>query len=166
MPQSVATVASPLAVGLVACLIDALEWPDAELPHRLVFGFPVVGPIPSSNLFRPCEQPATISLANFEAGGKGAVERAVAHVARNAKAAIARGERTRVAAAYDQSVAEVSQGLARGPLPRSEVERHNFERLHPIPRGAIPKRETGDDWRAIDDARWSKHNEATDVRVR
>ncbi|KAJ1618589.1 hypothetical protein T492DRAFT_891798 [Pavlovales sp. CCMP2436] len=96
----------------------------------------------------------------FRTGGKGAVERAVAHVARNAKAAIARVERARVAAAYDQSVAEVSQGLARGPLPRSEVERHNFEWLHPIPRGTILKGETGDNWRAIDDARWSKHNEA------
>jgi hypothetical protein len=159
MPEPVARVARPIAVGLVACLIDALRWPDVDLPRRLTFGFDIVGDIASSNLFRPCEQPASVPFADFVAGGKGAVDRIAALVERKATAATARGEGARVRAAYELSLEEVVQGLARGPLPRSEVERGNYGSIFPIPRSAITKGVSS--FRAIDDARASGHNDAS-----
>ena len=53
--------------ALVAACIVALQWPDTALPLCLQHGFPIVGHIPTSNVFRPVEPqvlPATPLLGS------------------------------------------------------------------------------------------------------
>ena len=39
--------------GLTAALVSILDWPDRGLPECLCRGFPIVGSIPPSGIFRP-----------------------------------------------------------------------------------------------------------------
>jgi len=45
-------------VAFIAAWCDAHLWPDVAFVRRFVLGFPVVGDIPDSGLFRPCSRPA------------------------------------------------------------------------------------------------------------
>jgi hypothetical protein len=38
--------------GLMCILIDALEWPDDKLPYNMAFGFPILGEIPDSQVYK------------------------------------------------------------------------------------------------------------------
>ena len=46
-------------VALIAAWCDARQWPDIAFVHRFLGGFPIVGDIPDSGLFRPQETPRT-----------------------------------------------------------------------------------------------------------
>ena len=48
--------------ALIAACIIALQWPDTALPQCLQHGFPIVGDIPPSNIFRPIE-PNTLPVS-------------------------------------------------------------------------------------------------------
>ena len=52
MPPTVRRISSGVNTAFMAALIDALEWPDTHLVERFVFGFPIVGDIPDSGIFR------------------------------------------------------------------------------------------------------------------
>jgi len=54
-------------VAFIAAWCDAHQWPDVAFVHRFVLGFPVVGDIPDSGLFRPCFRPATAPADLFSA---------------------------------------------------------------------------------------------------
>ena len=53
--------------ALVAACVSILNWPDRALPTRLCFGFPLVGSIPPSGIFRetlPAAPPETPLLGS------------------------------------------------------------------------------------------------------
>ncbi|KAL1503661.1 hypothetical protein AB1Y20_012134 [Prymnesium parvum] len=52
-------------VAFIAAWCDAHQWPDVEFTQRFVLGFPVVGDIPDSHLFRPCYRPAVARPDTF-----------------------------------------------------------------------------------------------------
>ena len=52
MPPTVHRIAAGVNTAFMIALIDALEWPDHQLAERFVFGFPIVGEIPDSGVFR------------------------------------------------------------------------------------------------------------------
>lgn len=52
-------------LGLLATILDALQWPDRTLLKCLIRGFPVVGAIPDSHVWRPVERPASVSFPEF-----------------------------------------------------------------------------------------------------
>jgi len=57
MPPSVHRISSRVNIAFMAALIDALGWLDVSLPAMFVSGFPVVGAIPDSGVYRPVEPP-------------------------------------------------------------------------------------------------------------
>jgi len=64
LPQ-VRTVAGSAAVVLIAALVDAMRYPDVALPFLILFGFPVTGIIPDSNVYRPVPR-SPEEIAAFE----------------------------------------------------------------------------------------------------
>jgi len=54
-PSTVKMIAGRVHVALIAAMSDALSWPDANLARGFAYGFPVLGDIPDSGLFRPVE---------------------------------------------------------------------------------------------------------------
>ena len=56
-PFNVQLIASQVHIALLACISDALNWPDSGLAVGMLTGFPVVGIIPDSGVYRPT-QPA------------------------------------------------------------------------------------------------------------
>jgi hypothetical protein len=59
----------PLVAGMnlafMAAFVDAVGWPDVAVVERFARGFPIVGDIPDSGLFRPVDRPATLPLDSF-----------------------------------------------------------------------------------------------------
>ena len=51
--------------AFLAAWCDARRWPDTAFLERWVRGFPIVGDIPDSGLFRPQEQPPTAPASAF-----------------------------------------------------------------------------------------------------
>ena len=58
-------IAGAFNVAWTAAVIDAMDWPDTDLPVRYVKGFDVVFNIPDSGVFRKEPQPAEISRKEF-----------------------------------------------------------------------------------------------------
>ena len=52
MPPSVFRTAAKVNTACLIAVVDAFKWLDTALPERFVFGFPVVGHIPDSGVFR------------------------------------------------------------------------------------------------------------------
>ena len=53
MAPSVRAVAGELNISLSVVRVVAMRWPDTDLPRRFFEGFPIVGDIPGSNVFKP-----------------------------------------------------------------------------------------------------------------
>ena len=51
-PPHVTILAQGVHVALFCALVDALDWPDTELPTAFLTGLPVLGRIPDSGVFR------------------------------------------------------------------------------------------------------------------
>merc|ERR1712216_28550 len=52
-PSNARAIAGRVNVALLCAIVDALEWPDVELPLNFVRGFDCIGNIPDSGVFRP-----------------------------------------------------------------------------------------------------------------
>ena len=52
MPPTIRRIAAGVNTAFMIALIDAMDWPDHRLAERFVFGFPIVGEIPDSGVFR------------------------------------------------------------------------------------------------------------------
>ena len=55
MPATVARISSSVNTACMAVWCDALQWLDTALVQRFVHGFPIVGDIPDSGVYRPIE---------------------------------------------------------------------------------------------------------------
>ena len=55
MGSSVTMVAANVNSAFMAALVDALEWLDTTITRRFVEGFPIVGDIPDSGVYRPIQ---------------------------------------------------------------------------------------------------------------
>ena len=51
MPPNVLHVAGTYNVAFIACLVDATEFPDVDLPRCFIYGFPVRGALPRTGLW-------------------------------------------------------------------------------------------------------------------
>ena len=54
-PPNVHAVAGDVNLALLCALVDALDWPDRMMPLNFAKGFPSVGCIPDSGVYRPIE---------------------------------------------------------------------------------------------------------------
>ena len=61
MPGFVHRGASGINTVFIAVIVDAIQWLDVHLVQKLVQGFPIVGPIADSFVFRPLEQLSTVT---------------------------------------------------------------------------------------------------------
>eukprot|EP00964_Phaeocystis_antarctica_P163931 scaffold141072_cov36-Phaeocystis_antarctica.AAC.1 len=70
IPPTVSAVAGGVNVALLFCMVDALHWPDDELPYRMLTGMPVLGAIEDTGLYRPVTPDCTMAefRARFETG--------------------------------------------------------------------------------------------------
>jgi hypothetical protein len=51
-PEHICKVSRQFNTAFQAALVDAIEWPDTDLPALLLNGFPVIGDIPGSRVFQ------------------------------------------------------------------------------------------------------------------
>lgn len=51
-PEHIRKVSRQFNTAFQAALVDAIEWPDTDLPALLLNGFPVIGDIPGSRVFQ------------------------------------------------------------------------------------------------------------------
>ena len=162
MPDHVKALPSLHRVALIAAISEAIRWPDELLVAKLVFGSPVSGELPPSNVFRPKVKTATVDPADFDCHS---------WVLQLEKSIFQRGSRlTRKGAAaaelvLQKSIAETTpvkigdcdtgRSWAEGPFSRRQV----YDRF---PDGFWPQRrfpvEQKGDIRPCDDARESLLN--------
>ena len=64
MSPSVLWISRGVNTAFMAALVDALQWLDTSIVYNFVHGFPVVGLIPDSGVFRPVT-PATSEAPPF-----------------------------------------------------------------------------------------------------
>ena len=111
-------------LAFMAAFVDAVEWPDAAIVKRFVYGFPIVGDIPDSGLFRPVSRPATVPLSAFtpEANRSWAksLERSLECGAASASAEVREGLVELEAVTHK----EASSGYLKGPFSRGQVDKH------------------------------------------
>ena len=65
-PAHVIALPTVVNVPFVAAICAAVAWPDTLLPAKLLFGSPVCGPLPSSNVLRPKERSAWVDPSEFD----------------------------------------------------------------------------------------------------
>ena len=172
MPPSVHRISGRVHVALMAAIIDALGWLDTSLPERFVYGFPIVGSIPDSGVYRPID-PGSLDdhlarLHLFNSTARTWSRRlhrdleyrqwVASHEAREADLAVA-----------IQTRKELSKGVVVGPFDSVEALHDSVSSLFPhLPRLAtVPRpcrrfgvRQKGK-IRAIDDAKGNGANAAT-----
>ena len=111
-------------LAFMAAFVDAVEWPDAAIVKRFVYGFPIVGDIPDSGLFRPVSRPATVPLSAFtpEANRSWAksLERSLERGAASASAEVREGLVELEAVTHK----EASSGYLKGPFSKGQVDKH------------------------------------------
>lgn len=64
VPEYLRGITAPVDFGLIAALVDAMDYPDKRLVHDLTYGFVNVGVIPERGIFRPEVRPATMDMAS------------------------------------------------------------------------------------------------------
>lgn len=137
--------------------LDALQWPYTRLVRHLISGFPTVGDIPDSEVWRPCVRPADRTFAEF-------TSQSVAWIATCKRRVLsaARADPERARACWQRSLEEQSSGLILGPFSISELNKDptsfpglGYARWRPLPRFAIQQKGK---WRCIDDGAASATN--------
>ena len=108
-------------LAFLAAFVDAVELPDHDLVRNFVQGFPLVGDIPDSGLFRPVHAPATVPTSTFTPAANRAWRKSVAD---QVAATAADSRNLPVVQELDRlSRKEVEDGLAFGPFSATEMHR-------------------------------------------
>ena len=148
-------VASEFNAAWTALVVDAMRWPDVDLPYRFVVGFPVVFDIPDSGVFKADLQPAEISRAAFEAGNT-RMNAQIASEIERAASDPAQAERREQC--WIKTKAEIEAGLVFGPYSRARIDKkYKRGKWRAIGRNAILQKGK---WRCIDNAKRNKANKA------
>ena len=156
-------IAGPFNVAWTAAIVDALEWPDTDLPVRYVKGFNVVFDIPDSGVFRADDDPATISKAAFMAGNSQMVTSLTQEIESRATNDDAESSERR-AQCWKRTKEEIDEGLIGAPRSRAQMDRrYKRGKWRCIGRNAIMQKGK---WRCIDNGKRSKHNKATTMHER
>ena len=114
---------SGMNLAFLAAFIDAVEWPDVDLVERFVRGFPIVGSIPDSHLFRPSYQPAEVPVSSFTSASNQRWTTSVAAlVIREARAAIADGSTWLLERLWAVTLNERRSGHVKGPFSRRQLD--------------------------------------------
>ena len=135
--------------ALIAFVITLLDWPDKELPQKLVDGFEIVGRIPPSNIFCPVEPQTLPELPLLGADAARYVDQLESDLRVHPSATLI----------LEEACKEQSLGLV-GPFQ----SRSFFDALYGPGNWRPLKRHTvhqGDKERPIDDGRAGRHNECT-----
>jgi hypothetical protein len=120
-PPSVAYLVADMNLAFMAAFVDAVEWPDYDIVQRFVLGFPIVGDIADSGLFRPIHQPASVSVETFTPAANRAYRKQV--VDQVTDTAADHRNYPVVSELHRLSRKEVSDGLAFGPLSATECHK-------------------------------------------
>ena len=156
-------ISAPFNVAWTAAIVDALQWPDTDLPVRYVKGFNVVFDIPDSGVFRADPQPAEISRDAFMAANAQTVTRLTREIETTAKRTDDESV-TRRRACWQRTKEEIAERLIRKPRSRAQMDRkHKRGKWRCIGRSAIMQKGK---WRCIDNGKRSKHNKATTMHER
>jgi hypothetical protein len=151
MPPSVWLLSGGYNLALMAALIDGLSWPDTSLVQRFTLGFPILGHIPDSGVFRPLPYSnpsmSTDELCRSNVTYNRSLMLGMVTRAKHDKDA---GE------VWRKTMEEVDQGLMIGPLSAHDLNKaFGFGHWRAIPRfGTWQKGKL----RPIDDARRSLLN--------
>jgi hypothetical protein len=174
MPPTVARIAANVNTCYMAALVDGVGHLDRDLVQRFVHGFPVVGAIPDSGVYRrvdPPDDPLAFPdrLAAFTRGARWYNARLDARLrARQWAAPDAMAADLAVAT---KSQSEASKGLIVGPYLTVPALHAALASHHPgvppeavyprpMPRFGVPQKGS---IRAIDDGKSSGHNAATQM---
>ncbi|KAL1530356.1 hypothetical protein AB1Y20_001264 [Prymnesium parvum] len=150
-------------VAFIAAWCDAHQWPDVEFTQRFLLGFPVVGDIPDSHLFRPCYRPAVAHPDTFSPDrNKKWTDNVLRRVAGLASSRSAQDEEI-VKGIWERTRAEACKRYVRGPYKRSQLDslfgKNKYRAMvrFGVLQGAPGSRKL----RAIDNARSSGSNDMT-----
>jgi hypothetical protein len=164
-PSNVQRIAADVHVALMCALIDAADLPDTELPVNFVRGFPSVGNIPDSGVFRPVEPDVSSEefaelYASIDSTNEEWLDSVCDHL--RAQAGRAGGQnRTNLEDLVARTDKEAADGLIGEPISKAELMRKYTRggrlRARVLPRFGV--RQRGGKLRAIDDARRSRTNE-------
>ena len=161
--ETASKIAAEFNVAWTSAIVDAMQWPDTELPLRYVLGHETVFDIADSGVFRADEQPATLDADSF----REANTRMNARIASRIKTSALHGDaeqRERRKQAWKRTCEEIKEGLVGPPRSRAQVDRkYGRGKWRAIGRSAITQKGK---WRCIDDGRRSKHNGATTLHER
>ena len=156
-------IAAPFNAAWTAAVIDAIEWPDVELPLLYVRGFASIFDVPDSGVFREDLQPAEIAPADFKAANTRMVAQISDEIERSALHGDAE-QRERRAHCWRRTREEIAAGLIKGPYSRARMDRkYKRGRWRCIGRNAIKQKGK---WRCIDNGKRTKHNKATRMHER
>ena len=156
-------ISAPFNVAWTAAVIDAMMWPDVDIPVRYVKGFNVVFDIPDSGVFRSDPQQATISREDFMADNAKMVKSITEQIKRSATTGDAES-RERRKQCWVRTKEEIEEGLMKGPYSRTRMDKKYKRGLwRCIGRNGIMQKGK---WRCIDNGRASKHNKATTMYER
>jgi hypothetical protein len=156
-------IAGAFNVAWTAAVIDAMDWPDTDLPVRYVKGFDVVFNIPDSGVFRKEPQPAEISRKEFMENNTRMVKTISDGIE---KAAAKDGEEDieRRQQCWQRTKEEIEEGLVKGPFSKARMDKkYKRGKWRCIGRSAIKQKGK---WRCIDNGKRSKHNKATSMHER
>ena len=177
MPPTVRRIAAEVNTAFMAALVDGLGWLDRELVQRFVHGFPIVGPVPDSGVYRRLRDTpgheADARFASFKSTA--ALWNGRLHLRLASRASFSDIHLADPRALADAVVAaktkeERAKGVVVGPYRSiAAVFHHLGEKAPPglpmaeiypraMPRFAIKQ---GAKWRAIDDAKTNGANAAT-----
>ena len=147
----------------MAAYIDAVEWPDVAVVQRFVYGFPIVGDIPDSGLFRPAHRPASLPLSAFSPVANGSWTSSMAKSISRGAAAATGDDHAALLELEAVTSKEVRSGYVKGPFSSGRLDSHFGEgQWRPDRRFGVWQGE-GDSrkLRAIDNAKGSQKNAAT-----
>ena len=174
MPQHVYMIARGVNTAFIAAVIHAIDWLDIDLVKRFVEGFPIVGDIPDSGVYRPIAHAdaATASTALSAFQETAPHWNALAHRRTVAKSSASFDDVRREAAVTMKTRAELSKGVLVGPYKTLDALRQAIASVTPLSKlselvvrlllrfGVEQKGAT----RAIDDGRSNGANSATTMK--
>ena len=161
--ETARSIAAPFNVAWSAAVIDAMQWPDIDLPVRYVKGFDVIFDIPDSGVFRKELQPAEIGPADFTARNASMVTTIVNRIERAANGDDEE-QRERYSQCWQRTKEEIQERLVAPPRSRAYMDRkYKRGKWRCLGRSAIKQKGK---WRCIDNGKSSKHNKGTTMRER
>jgi len=162
-PFNVQLIASQVHIALLACISDALNWPDSGLAVGMLTGFPVVGIIPDSGVYRPTQPALPPPRFNDDfmefTDSNDSWNRHLEYRLRAQAAGSTPDDIIMLDALDDTTQKEVDKGLISPSMSRHELDKlFGVGEWRAMPRFGVRQ---GEKIRAIDDAASSGHNTAT-----